>query len=75
MWTKSYNGLPGRSRQTENLIVDPIGQNAEFILQVAVHIRERDELEKCIALAGGIFTGIKIVCRTNLLVLLHPMKG
>ena len=74
-WAHSYNSFPVRSRQTENLIVGPIGQNAEFIFQVAVHIRESDELERCIVLAGGIFTGISIVRRTNLLVSLHPMKG
>ena len=34
-WADS-NNIPVRSRQTENLIVDPIGQNPEFILQVAV---------------------------------------
>ena len=74
-WADSYNGLPVRSRQTKNLIVDPIGQNAELILQVVVDVREPNELERCIMLAEGIFTGIRIVRRTNLLVSLHPMKG
>ena len=74
-WADSYNSFPVKSRQTKNLIVDPIGQSAEFILQVAVHVRVPDELEGCIMLAECIFTGIWIVRRTNLLVSLHPMKG
>ena len=50
----SYNKCP---IQTENLTVDPVGQSVEFILQIAVHIRETNELERCIVLVGCIFTG------------------
>lgn len=56
-WADSYDSFLVRSIQTENLIVDPVGQSVEFILQIAVHIREPDDLERCIALAGCIFTG------------------
>ena len=56
-WADSYNSFPVRSIQTENLTVDPVGQRIEFILQIAVHVREPDELEKCIVLVRSILTG------------------
>ena len=53
-WTDSYNSFSVRSIQTENLIVDPVSQTVEFILQIAVRLRDPDELERCIVLVGYI---------------------
>ena len=56
-WADSYNSFPIRSIQTKNLTVDPVSQGVEFILQIAMHVREPNELERQIVLAGCSFTG------------------
>jgi hypothetical protein len=44
-WADSYNAPLSGYTHTENLTVNPVGQNAEFILEVMVRVREPEELK------------------------------